>query len=588
MRIRTSYRRWPARALGVGVLSVMAFGAPGCGDGPTTTETPPQPEVTVSATEPARAEQGETLDVRILGEGFADDAVVSWRRHGTVDPLIVVEQVTFVSETELIASVVVGAEADVSEYDVVVRSERVGVEGIGQRLFEVSSYTPITVASAHPSEGRQGRTLEVRIMGAGFLTDAVPAWERDGAVDTLIVVDQVVFVSDTELRATVTIGLEADLGSYDIAVRSSRKKGIGSEDPRGVGEDIFSVQPYEPEPLGWLVESIWAGTRSMASAINDHGLIAGSAVDASWNWTAVSWNPGAEPVTFGGLHSHATATNNSGWIVGSRGMDLGYHDIPFILENRVLTELGQFHPPFISQPLAINEAGTIVGYGARDDWADPTWPLIWRRNPDGTYGAPEQLPLPDGQHWEIDQHQEGSQAAAIDERGDVVGTLRFGWEPNQLEQAVLWRVRADGTYDEPLILGGMNGRARGVNSAGLIVGSIDLGQRREAVAWHPSDYGTPIRLGRGELWSEAVAVNDAGQVVGHAERSHAVYGGVPIGVLWTLDTGGTTVDQIDLAPPPGYSHSRPRALNAHGWVVGMSEQFQPYRMMATLWRPEER
>jgi uncharacterized membrane protein len=383
------------------------------------------------------------------------------------------------------------------------------------------------------------------------------------------------------------IDRETDLGSYDVSVRSKRKKGIGSEDPKGVGQDIFTVQPYEPEPLGWLVESIWAGARSMASAINNHGLIAGSAVDAAWNWTAVAWNPGAEPVTFGGLHSHATATNNRGWIVGSRGMDLGYHDIPFILENGVLAELEQFHPPFISQPLAINEAGTIVGYGARDDWADPTWPLIWRRNPDGTYGAPEQLPLPDDQQWEIDQHQEGSQAAAIDDRGDVVGTLRFGWLPGQFDQAVLWRVRADGTYDEPLILGGMNGRARGINNAGLVVGSIDNGQGREAVVWHPRDYSTPIKLGRAELWSEAVAVNDAGQVVGHAERSDAVYGGVPIGVLWTVGIEGRTVDQIDLASPPGYSHSRPRALNAHGWVVGMSEQFQPYRMMATLWRPEE-
>jgi hypothetical protein len=129
MGSRSSYRRWPARALTVGVLGVMAFGAPGCGDGPTTTEPPPLPKVTVSATEPARAEQGETLDVHILGEGFVDDAVVSWRRHGSADPLIVVEQVTFVSATELIASILVGAEADVAEYDVVVQSERMAVEG---------------------------------------------------------------------------------------------------------------------------------------------------------------------------------------------------------------------------------------------------------------------------------------------------------------------------------------------------------------------------------------------------------------------------------------------------------------------------
>jgi hypothetical protein len=597
MTSRCSYRRWRGRALAVGVLGVMAFGAPGCGDGPTTTELSPPPKVTVSATEPARAEQGETLDVHILGEGFVDDAVVSWRRHGTADPLIVVEQVTFVSPTELIASILVGAEADVAEYDVVVQSARISGEGIGPRLFEVSGYTPISVASADPAEGEQGRTLEVRITGAGFLADAVPTWERDGVADTLIVVDQVVFVSDTELRATVRIGRGTDLGPYDVAVTSKRKKGIGSEEPKGVGEDVFTVQPYEPEPLGWLVESIWAGAHSRARAINDHGLIAGAAVDASWTWTAIHWSPGGAAVTFGGDWSHATATNNSGWIVGSRAGGDGYLDIPFILENGVLTELAQFDPPFISQPLDINEAGTIVGYGARDDWADPTWPLIWRRNPDGTYGAPEQLPLPDDQQWEIDEHQEGSQAAAINERGDVAGTLRYGWEAGprspQIDQAVLWRVRPDGTYDEPVVLGGVNGRALGMNDAGWIVGWADSGPPacancwppRGAVLWHPHDYDTPIPLRHeGPGFSRAMAINNAGQIVGSRwqEETNTI-----VGVLWTVDAAGRTVERADLVPAPGFTNADAYGINADGWVVGVSERFQPHRTMATLWRPEE-
>jgi hypothetical protein len=596
MTSRSSYRRWPARSLAVGVLGFIAFGAPGCGDGPTTTEPPPLPKVTVSATEPARAEQGETLDVHILGEGFVDDAVVSWRRHGTADPLIVVEQVTFVSATELIASILVGAEADVAEYDVVVQSERIAVEGIGPRLFEVSSYTPITVLSADPSEGEQGRTVEVRILGAGFLADAVPTWERDGVADTLIVVDQVVFVSDTELRATVRIGRETDLGPYDVAVRSKRKKGIGSEAPKGVGEDVFTVQPYEPEPLGWLVESIWAGAHSRADAINDHGLMAGSAVDGTWTGTAIYWTSDGAAVTFGGDWSRATASNNSGWIVGSRSGGAGYLDIPFILENGVLTELAQFDPPYISHPLDINEAGTIVGYGARDDWADPTWPLIWRRNADGTYGAPEQLPLPDDQQWEIDEHQEGSQAAAINERGDVAGTLRYGWEAGprspQIDQAVLWRVRPDGTYDYPLVLGGVNGRVAGMNNAGWIVGTVEIGPPpcgdcsppRGAVIWLPQDYSRPIHLRNAGDWSMPMAINDAGRIVGTVIRQS---GYSTMGVLWRVDGAGNTIDVIDLVPAPDFTHSFPRAINADGWVVGVSERFQPHRTMATLWRPEE-
>jgi uncharacterized membrane protein len=579
----------------IAVLGLMVLGASGCGDGPTTTELPPPPKVTVSATEPARAEQGETLDVHIRGEGFVDDAVVSWRRNGAADPLIVVEQVTFVSATELIASIRVGADADVAEYDVVVQSQRISGEGIGARLFEVSSYTPISVLSAHPAEGKQGRTVDIRILGTGFLADAEPTWERDGVADTLIVVDQVMFVSETELRATVKIDRETDLGSYDVAVRSKRKKGIGSEEPKGVGQDIFTVQPYEPEPLGWLVESIWAGAHSSAEAINDHGLMAGSAVDASWTGTAIYWTSEGAAVTFGGDWSRATATNNRGWIVGSRTGGDGYLDIPFILENGVLTELAQFDPPFISHPLDINEAGTIVGYGARDDWADPTWPMIWRRNPDGTYGTPEQLPLPGGQVWVVDQHQEGSQAAAINERGDVAGSLRYGrMPPDQVDQAVLWRVRADGTYDEPLILGGVNGRVSGMNNAGWIVGNIETGPPpcancwppRGGVLWHPDDYSRPILLGSADESSLVTAINDAGQIVGTVARridgTHSF-----MGVLWTVDPAGNTIAAIDLVPAPGFTDPRPRAINAHGWVVGVSAQYQPHRTMATLWRPEE-
>jgi hypothetical protein len=41
------------------------------------------------------------------------------------------------------------------------------------------------------------------------------------------------------------IDRETDLGSYDVSVRSKRKKGIGSEDPVGVGLEIFTVTPYD-------------------------------------------------------------------------------------------------------------------------------------------------------------------------------------------------------------------------------------------------------------------------------------------------------------------------------------------------------
>jgi uncharacterized membrane protein len=585
MRSMSSYRRWPGRALAVGVLGVMAFGAPGCGDGPTTTEPPPPPTVTVSATEPARAEQGEALDVHILGEGFVEDVVVSWRRNGAADPLIVVEQVTFVSATELIASILVGAEADVAEYDVVVQSERVSGEGIGARLFEVNSYTPISVASANPAEGEQGRTLEVRITGAGFLADAAPTWERDGVVDTLIVVDQVLFVSGTELLATVTIRRETGLGSYDIAVRSKRKKGIGSEEPTGVGQDIFTVQPYEPQALDWL-----GSTLPFASVfdLNDEGVVVGAGVSP---YRAIFWTLEGSAVPFGSEPSSADGINNHGYIVGTRSVTPGCWNCPrvgFVYHVQSgFTDLRPVWDEGGTGATAINEAGTVVGWAARAPNDHDLTPVVWRRNANGEYSEPIVLHM---NSWP------GGMATAVNSRGDVVGTLSYSMGP-YLSGAALWSVRDDGSYADPIMLGGSGAsRANGINDDGWIVGATsDWG----ATLWLPGGYGRPpVVLGGGgylRLASEALDVSNDGVVVGWMETisrgAHSLmcceYWGQ--GTLWQLDQSGAAVRTVALVGTSGHDRSTARAVNRHGWVVGYSwrggEGFS-YRE-ATLWRPDQ-
>jgi uncharacterized membrane protein len=586
MRRMSSSRRWPGRALAVGVLGFMASGASGCGDGPTTTELPAPPKVTVSATEPARAEQGETLEVQILGEGFVDDAVVSWRRNGAADPLIVVEQVTFVSATELIASILVGADADVAEYDVVVQSERIAVEGIGARLFEVSSYTPISVLSARPAAGKQGMTIDIRILGTGFLDDAVPTWERDGVADTLIVVDQVMFVSETELRARVKIDRETDLGPYDVAVRSKRKKGIGSEEPKGVGQDIFTVQPYEPQALGWL-----GITMPFASVfgINDEGVVVGAGVSPH---RATFWTVGGSATAFGSEPSRAYGINNHGYIAGTRSKTPGcgvychyegfvYHVESGFKDLRPLGDAGT------TEALAINDAGTVVGRAASgtDYQALGPWrPVVWRMDANGEYSEPIQLGM---------NHMPSGTATAVNSRGDVVGTLFHSG--SSVVRAALWRVGDDGSYASPIELGGSGGsRANGINDDGWIVGATgDTG----ATLWLPGDYGTPVRVGvetAVRLASEALAISNDGAVVGWMEADPigssslmcCEYWGE--GVLWQLDQSGAAVRTVALVGTSGHDRSTARAVNRHGWVVGYSwragEGFS-YRE-ATLWRPD--
>jgi hypothetical protein len=589
MTSRSSCRRWPARSLAVAVLGLMAFGAPGCGDGPTTTTTepPPLPTVTVSATEPARGEQGETLDVQILGEGFVDDAVVSWRRHGAADPLIVVEQITYVSATELIASIQIGAEADVAEYDVVVQSARIAGEGIGPGLFEVSSYTPITVLSVEPSEGEQGRTVEVRILGAGFLDDAHATWERDGVADTLIVVDQVVFVSDTELQATVMIGSEADLGSYDVAVRSKRKKGIGSEEPEGVGLEIFSVTPYEPLFLGRLAQGLWEGDNSSALAVNNHGLVVGigSVLGPEYEiFNPVVWTEETGFVHIESVRGGAVAVNEKGWIAGTSRPDpySWQTSRAFFLEQGVTTFLeGRgANDSGNSWLTGMNEAGTIIGS------SDSTG-VVWHRDAHGQYAPAEALPLRGGDAW-----LPGRAAPdAINEQGDVVGRIEGG--------AVLWKARPDGGYEDPIDLttrtGNFYDQPFAINDTGWIVGLAgDLGA---PAVWLPSDYGTPVLLElpmplETSAWPifHPIGINNNGQVIGTTGEFRAY--------LLRLDASGAVTEAVELLP---YDEDRPcascvvrahpYAINDHGWVVGRTEQSYGWQQgpihHATLWRPEQ-
>jgi uncharacterized membrane protein len=443
---------------------------------------------------------------------------------------------------------------------------------------------PIVVASVAPAEGDQGKRVEVRILGSGFAADDSVTWERGGAIYPGVLVDKVVFVSATELVATISIAPDADSVRYDVVV-SPRKRGIGSERLKGTGSEIFKVNYYRPEALGWIGTGVWAGPFSVAWAVSDHGVIAGiGGTGNTATSTAVFWN-GSGITPFGGSPGVATGINNRGWIVGTRGErnDLLFVD-PFVYVDDVVTTLQPLQWPHASWAEAINDAGTVVGRGARDYWADPTWPLAWHRDAEGRYGAPVELPLPGGETWVIDQHQEGSSALDINERGDIVGVLRYGSMPsNSSLKAVLWTRNGDGSYREPVVLGGANATASGINENGWIAGSINAffpGQPttsvETAVVWMPGDYSKPILLSQAPMRSVAIAINDAGYVVGIAgDRA----------VLWQVDAQGSVQEVTTLLPSPGYTRAEPRSINANGWVVGYSERYSPTYLEATLWKP---
>jgi hypothetical protein len=89
---------------------------------------------------------------------------------------------------------------------------------------------PVRVTSTNPTEAEQGTTLTVRVLGSNFEPGAIAEFKRDGVPPGKVRTNSTTFVSPDELLADITVEVDADLGLYDVEVRTPRgKKGVGTE-----------------------------------------------------------------------------------------------------------------------------------------------------------------------------------------------------------------------------------------------------------------------------------------------------------------------------------------------------------------------
>ena len=96
---------------------------------------------TVTATDPRGAQQNTTLDVHVFGSGFDRGSNASFAHGGVVDPKLHVNSTSYVSSSELVASLTVAADAALDTYDVVVTTST-GKKGIGSELFVIELANP--------------------------------------------------------------------------------------------------------------------------------------------------------------------------------------------------------------------------------------------------------------------------------------------------------------------------------------------------------------------------------------------------------------------------------------------------------------
>jgi len=142
----------------------------------------PPPAVTVTSTDPTYGFQGDSvLTVRVKGTGFTAGAHASWQINGDTTHVHEIST-SFVSSTEVVATIKVDLDAPTALYDVVVTLVG-GKKGVGAELFAVKSVNerqqlPIPIAVTVEDAGLLG-PYKIQSDGRGDYVDGqqgMTAW----------------------------------------------------------------------------------------------------------------------------------------------------------------------------------------------------------------------------------------------------------------------------------------------------------------------------------------------------------------------------------------------------------------------------
>ena len=297
--------------------------------------------------------------------------------------------------------------------------------------------------------------------------------------------------------------------------------------------------------------------------------------------------------TLGGPSSMAHGINDLYQIVGF-STTTGGAGHGFLWVDGILTDLGTLPGMTHSTAYDINEAGQVVGSSYAG--AGTVRAFLW------SAGAIQDLPPPPGYCC--------SEAFAINDDGLVAGAVSV---TSGSPHAAIWR---DGVATDLQGAGPGEGFAWDINGSGRIVGTFysDFGGGTQgSFTWTESD-GLQLLDGTAD-GGEALAINDAGQIVGwsggvayHWDEgfrdpigtlggassvalgvndaspvqvvgsSSVRRGSEPHAFIWTEAAG-----MRDLGLPKGRAAARAEDVNATGWVVGWTSS-RSGTDRATLWK----
>ena len=263
----------------------------------------------------------------------------------------------------------------------------------------------------------------------------------------------------------------------------------------------------------------------------------------------------AELGTLGGERSCGFDVSEHGIVVGSSYVDDDrYH--AFLWDNGRMIDLGTLGGPD-SEALAVNKAGQVVGRADIPEGYGRAF--LWQ---DGEMVDLNDLIGRQGKKWTL------FEAADINAKGHIVGQGRYIDGQGPYGRAFLMKLaRRNKVINLGMLEGDRYSRAYGVNKYGQVVGTSGY----RGFLWEDGEMIDLGDLGGGD--TQALAINDAGQVVGHSETvdddTHAF--------LWTKETG-----MIDLGTLGGQD-SYASDITNDGMVVGWSRDPDgDYRVF--IWR----
>ena len=259
--------------------------------------------------------------------------------------------------------------------------------------------------------------------------------------------------------------------------------------------------------------------------------------------------------TLGGAQSFARSINNLGQITGNASIASGQLHA-FFWDAGVMTDLGILPGGNFSRGFGINDLGQVTGE------SDNNIPKAFLFTP----GVPGLV--------NIGTLAGGASAfgADLNDSGQIVGSSSNGMNT----RAFLY---SGGTMRDLGTLRGTTNafaRAWGINASGEVVGLSNTadGATSHATLWSGSEIIDLGSLAGSGAFSEALKINDAGQIVG---RSTITVGGQRA-TLW--EDG-----QIhDLGTVQGLRFSRANDINASGLIVGTASQFEGFSGRAFRWR----